>query len=126
MSVETSLIVIIGLLILILLFGAWQSVWTARWTKAITALTEQRNTSPNEDLQGMIVRRDYACVLDEVEKRMVNHPDDPELYWYKGLALFHREELEDALDALNRAVDMQPSFAERLKPYIDKIEAAQT
>lgn len=121
MTIEALLLAIVVVLLAMLIVLIIQATATVSWNRAMLALAEQRNEKPHADLQRLLERREYSKIDSEVtEKRMANGKD-PVLYWYKGLALFYLNRWEEADAVIRRAVELDPSYEDTLKPYLKRI-----
>lgn len=121
MTIEALLFAIVVVLLAMLIVLIIQATATVSWNRAMLKFAEQRNEKPHADLQRLLERREYSKIDSEVtEKRMANG-EDPVLYWYKGLALFYLNRWEEADAVIRRAVELDPSYDDPLKPYLKRI-----
>jgi tetratricopeptide (TPR) repeat protein len=121
MTIEALLLAIVVILLAMLIVLVIQATATVSWNRAMLDLAAQRSEKPHADLQRLLERREYSKIDSEVsEKRMAN-AEDAALYWYKGLALFYLNRWEEAGTVIRRAIELDPSYEDALKPYLKRI-----
>ena len=124
MTIETALIIVIVLLVLILIVTLIHAKASIFWTREILKYAkEQQYAKPNSDLQKLLDKREYSKIVSEVTEKRLTNTNDPALYWYKGLALFHLDNWDEAKTVLRHAIQMEPSYENKLSPYLKRIES---
>ena len=126
MPPETAALFVVVLLAMILLAVIVLIFRTATWQKALLeVLAKVKIRHRHTELADLLQRRSYEKAFEAAESKLESTPDDPELYWYKGISAFHMGKTEIALTALRRAVQLEPAFATVLSPYISKLEQGE-
>ena len=61
-------------------------------------------------------------VVDSCDKRQLTKPNDLYVYYYRGLAKYHKGEKQQALKDFKKVKELDSSWAETVSAYIDAIE----
>lgn len=121
LTIEVLLVAIVVVLLAMLIVLIIQTTAAVSWNRAMLDLAVERNEKPHADLQRLLERREYAKIDSEVTEKRMASGEDPVLYWYKGLALFYLNRWEEADGVIRRAIELDPSYEDALKPYLRRI-----
>lgn len=125
MNIEVLLLIIIGLLILIffaLLYIALSNNGVLAGFEQVVEEIRDRKGSRNTDLGDMLDSQEYEKALSEIDKRIDSMGEQSTLLWYKGKALYYLERWNDSHEVFSRAIELEPSFREQLKSYMELLE----
>ncbi len=87
-------------------------VHIAEYYRRTATVARQRAQLGMENIVGAIVGTDYQRAVEESERRLQETPDDAELWLNLGVAYYHLQRLDGALDAYIKAIALEPKMAE--------------
>ncbi|MDQ2696289.1 MAG: tetratricopeptide repeat protein, partial [Pseudomonadota bacterium] len=87
-------------------------VHIAEYYRRTAKVARQRAQVGMENIIGAIIETDYQRAVEEGERRLLDTPDDDQLWLNLGIAYYHLQRFEDAKQAYDKAIDLEPKLAE--------------
>jgi tetratricopeptide (TPR) repeat protein len=108
------------------------SLYEHYWREAIMAQLPQWNPNPDDPELAFNVRAlgycnkgQFALALGLCNERSEVQPNDPNVWYYKGIAHYWLQQWEPANAAFERVLSLNPAWQRRVQPWLTGVEKAR-
>lgn len=90
--------------------------------KSVLNMAKERHFVFREYAEDLLAQNKIEELLNELDKRLVSHPNDAYAYCYKGQALFRSGKIHESKRAFEAAHELDPAMDIIIKYWKGKIE----
>ena len=126
MNIEYLLLAIVILLVLILavhVFALWNEISWVKGFQMVLEDQESKRKDVHADIGDLIRDKKYKDAIIEINKRIERSGVEGALLWHKGRALYMLERWKESKEAINKAIELEPSYKKDLQPYLDVLRS---
>ena len=108
--------IVIALLSLMLVLGITGDFM---WYQYHEKVRQTEYIYPPADLEKLFLKGEYKNLLAAVSEHEAEYPADPNVFFYRGMALYHLEQYEDAIRNFEESIVISPAFRDQSYLWIE-------